>query len=120
MATISDGTTTITPDLVLGPYSASQASRNVFHDILGRPDPDVSLAPASLRRGTLQALFVDEGTADAARDMLAAASIYTYVEPDSPTMGMRFALDGDLSVSLLTDDDSYVWTLSIPYREVGS
>ncbi|MDN4598843.1 hypothetical protein [Leifsonia virtsii] len=116
MATISDGTTTITPALILV-NDGQQASRNITHDILGRPDPDVSLAPAGLRTGTIDMLFTDAPSADAARRLLARPAVFTY-SGEVPELSMRFVI-GDGSIGTNLDRESYVWTVSIPYREVA-
>jgi hypothetical protein len=119
-ATITDGTTTITPVLVLG-YAASQTARNIFHDILDRPDPDVSLAPATLRSGTLRLLFDTTADAEAARAFHAQAARFIYVDADEPTASMVYALadSGTLDIELDPDTLSKC-TLAVPFREVAS
>lgn len=58
MSTISDGTTTWTPSLVLG-WESTRASRTVAHTVIGRADPVVIQRPAALRSGTLSILLDD-------------------------------------------------------------
>ena len=70
--TISDGSTVITPQLILG-WEAAQDSRNVIHSIIGKAEPDVTLKPATLRTGTLQLLFLTAAEASTARVMLIQA-----------------------------------------------
>jgi hypothetical protein len=116
MTTISNGTTTITPRLVLG-YAARQQSRNVVHEVIGRRDPDVTLRPAGTRTGTLRLLFLTEAAAASAFDDLGSADVWTLLDADVSTIGMAFVVDGQMEVSL--DDRTITrWTVSVEYREV--
>lgn len=117
MATISDGTNSITPLLVTR-YEAAQESRNIFHDVIGRADPDVTLRPASTRRGSLELLFENGDDAETARALLAQPKAFTYTDPDLPTAGMRFALDGNLSPAL-EDETRELWQVTVSYRELA-
>lgn len=118
MSTITDGTTTIAPALVMG-YRTSQPGRNAFHDILGRPDPDVSLAPAGLRRGTLTLFFLTEADAEACRQLHSNPAVFTYTADDNTTTSMRYVLD-DAGVSPALDDQTRRrWTVDVAYREVS-
>lgn len=117
MSTISDGTTTITPDLVLG-YSTQQAGRNVIHDILGRGDPDVSLAPAASRAGTLNLFFLTEADAEQCRQLHAQAAVFTYTADDNTTTSMRYVVDQGGIGPALDDQTRRRWTVSVAYREV--
>ncbi|WP_025159367.1 hypothetical protein [Leifsonia aquatica] len=119
MATISDGATTLTPELVIG-YSTQQDGRNSFHDILGRGDPDVSLAPAAMRVGTLNLFFLTEADADACRRLHARAAVFTYTATDNPTTSMRYVLDAGGIGPALDDQTRQRWTVAIAYREVAS
>lgn len=116
-ATITDGTTTITPLLVLG-YQTNQTGRNVLHDILGRADFDVSLRTAGLRSGTLNLLFGTEADAQAARVFHAAAARFTYTDTDVPSAGMVYVLDAAQMTLELDPDTQRKWTLAVPYQEV--
>lgn len=118
MTTISDGTTTITPELVLG-YETAQAGRNIVHDILGRPDPDVSLAPAALRAGTLNLFFLTAADADACRKLHARAAVFTYSATDTASTSMRYVLDSAGIGQALEDQTRKRWTVTIAYREVA-
>lgn len=117
METITDGTTTITPELVLG-YETAQEGRTIVHDILGRPDPDVSLAPTTTRAGTLELFFATADDAEQARVMHTQAAVFTYTATDNPTTSMRYVVaGGGLRVSL-DDRTRRRWTVSVAYREV--
>jgi len=115
-------TTTITttagplvPDLVLG-YEATRAGRNVFHDIIGRADPDVSLQPAAPRAGTLELFFLTEAQAALAVDVHASPAVFTLTDSTFPTIGMRYVVDGSIGIKL----DNTRWIVSVDYREVPS
>lgn len=114
-ASISIGTASITPELVLG-YQASRASRNVIHSLLSGAEA-VSIRPAGPRTGTLGLFFLTEQEADAAEALHAASGVFTYTSPELPTTGMRYVTDGSIDVQL---DPSTLtrWIVSVPYREV--
>ena len=103
------------PVYVLG-YETSRASRNVFHDVIGRSDPDVTLMPASLRTGTLELLYTTEAAALEAERMHAVMAVLTLADIDVPSVGMTYVVDGTLQRRL--DATVGVWTVSVPYREV--
>lgn len=119
MSTISDGTTTITPRLVLG-YETSRAGQTVFHDVIGKASPDASLAPLASRAGTLQLFFEDETSAAACVALHAGPATFTYTDSDHPTASMRYAVsEAGLSV-LLDPDTRRRWIVKVGYREVTS
>lgn len=117
MATISDGTTSIHPALVLG-YESTRTSRNRMHRILGGGIA-VSLGAADLRAGTLELFFPLEADAAAAEALHSAASSFTLTEPDRTTVEMAYVLaeDGELSRELDEDTRDH-WVVSIEYQEV--
>ncbi len=115
--TISDGTSSTSPDLVIR-YAARRQSGNVFHDIIGRASRDVSLAPARLRAGTIECLYVDRAAAHAALTLHAGASILTYVDSTMPETDMSYAVEG---ISEITHDRVYnKWKLSVEFEELDA
>lgn len=116
MTTLSNGTVTITPTLVTG-YEAPSESRNVAHVIIGRAGDDVSLQPDSLRNGSLELLFVSKADAWAAREMHAAAGVFTLADDDIPEIGMRYVRDGSMTLALESETRE-LWLLTVGYREV--
>lgn len=116
MSTISNGTSTVTPVTVTG-YAATRASRNVLHAIIGTPDPAVTLRPAGLRTGTLEALFDTRADAQSAVTILASDAALTFVDTDHPSISMTFVLDGDVTMAL-DDDTRALWLVSFDYQEV--
>lgn len=113
--TITTATGPLVPDLVLG-YEAARAGRNVFHDIIGRADPDVSLQPAAPRAGTLQLFFLTEPQAVVAAAAHAVPAVFTLADSTYPTIGMRYVLDGRIGIKL----DHTRWIVSVDFREVLS
>lgn len=116
MATISNGTKTITPDLILG-YETAQESRNIIHKIIGRPDPDVTLQPAALRNGQLSMFFLTGAAAVACQALHAGAAVFTLTAPELPSIAMRYVVDGTISPALV-EPTTGRWTVSVDYQEV--
>ncbi|WP_056653302.1 hypothetical protein [Agromyces sp. Root81] len=114
--TLSNGTDTVTPDAVNG-YQTNREARTIAHDILGRGDPDITLRPASTRRGSLELLFADEAPAAAAEVAHAGAHVWTLANTDLGTIGMLYVVaEGGITRAL--DDTRACWLVSIPFREV--
>lgn len=114
--TVTDGTTSVTPALVVD-YAHQRRVRTLVHEVIGRPDPDVTLRPAATRSGTLRALLTSPADVDALDAMLAAASILTVSSTDEPRLdGLRFAVgSGEISVTL---ESTTTWIVEWPYVEV--
>lgn len=117
--TLSNGTDTITPAVVVG-FASSRAVGAIEHEIIGRPDPDVTFAATRTRRGVLELLFAEETAAAAAEALLAEAWTWTLNDASRPTVdGLRFVVaGGDLAREMLADVDR--WLVRVPYREVGA
>jgi len=116
LTTIARGLTTITPTLVNG-YSASRSSRNIEHDIIGRPDPDVSLAADSTRAGSLELIFASELAASTAQTALGTPGVWTLSDTDRASIAMKFVRQGDMTIAL-DDETREVWVLTVGFREV--
>ena len=114
--TISDGTTTITPELVLG-YEVAQESRNVIHTILGRATPDVTLRFTNLRVGTLQMLFKTAEEAEAARQLHINPIVFIMTSTEIPEADMTYVVSGSIS-TVLEDETRKLWTVSVDFQEV--
>lgn len=115
--TITDGASTVAPITATG-YQTAQQSQNVFHDIIGRGDPDVSLAPAKLRAGRMETLFATPEDAAAACVVLAQPSVFTYTDTDLPTADMRFAVDGEVAL-VLEEETRQLCLVTFGYRELS-
>lgn len=114
--TITDGTTVITPELILG-WDASQSSRNIVHEIIGKASPDVTLKAAGLRTGTLELLFISAADALTARTMLAQALPFLIESDEAFLDNFRFVVAGTIS-SALEDTTRNLWTISVDFQEV--
>lgn len=115
MNTISDGTTTVTPDQIDG-WSSSNASRNIVHQIIGGGEDDLSLFPASPRRGQIKAVFSSEADAETCRVLHLAPRTFTFATTDRD-LGIQYVVDGDVQVDL-DDETRDLWVVTIPFREV--
>jgi hypothetical protein len=115
MATISDGTTTLTPLLVLTPET-TRDSRNVSHDVIGRDYPDVTLFPASLRKGTITFLCADEASSAAVENLHKAATVITY-SADLDSLSMTYVLSGT-ATRTLDPDTLRRWLVAVEFQEV--
>ncbi|HWO51561.1 MAG TPA: hypothetical protein VNN23_08190 [Ornithinibacter sp.] len=111
-----NGTGTTTPLTVLSPYSASWASRNVIHALIGGGIA-VSLVTPDPRRGVLELLY---GTAAEAYQAIALhreETAFTLIEDDPSHISMTYVVDGELSVRL--DPETLIlWIASIGFQEV--
>lgn len=115
--TISDGTTTIHPEQVLG-YESARPGGNLVHTILDGSIA-VSLRPAGLRTGTLELLFPLEADAAAAEELHRTAASFTLTEPDRPTIAMSYVLaDGGELGRALDDETRDHWVVSVDFQEV--
>jgi hypothetical protein len=120
MSTITDGTTTITPELVLS-VAATQQGGTVFHDIIGdvqSPDPVIvaTVRPARPRAGTLELFFLDAESAEACRALHESPSLFTFDDTDQPTRSMTY---GVTSISPALDDQTRMrWIVTVGYQEV--
>lgn len=117
MSAITHSTGTITPRVVLG-WEASRRARSLVHEVLGRPDPDITLRPAGVRSGTLRLLFATGAEAAAAASVFATAQTLTITDPDVAQVSMSFVVaEGDIVVQL-DPETRRLWMLSAPFQEV--
>jgi len=114
-ATITGSGDTIQPDLVMD-YSTARDSRNVYHDVVGKPEQDVSLEVDGKRYGTLKLFFSSRSDAVDAFAALALGLPYEFADSEIPQVGMRFARDGRMVLEL-TDDRRH-WIVDMEYREI--
>ena len=114
-ATITGYGDTIQPDLVME-YSTARDSRNVYHDVVGKSEQDVSLEVDGKRYGTLKLFFSARADAVDAFAALAQGVPYEFADTDIPQVGMRFARNGPIKLEL-TDDRNH-WIVDMEYREI--
>lgn len=116
MTSMTNGAVTVTPVDILG-YKSARSARTVLHSIIGRSAPDVSFAPASLRRGTLETFFTSEAAALAAEQAHATPAVWTLIETGVTSIAMRYVVaEGEITREL--DEGRRRWTVSIPFQEV--
>lgn len=115
--TITHGSTTVTPDLVLG-YERSSETTNVFHELAGNAAGYVSLGTESPRTGTLRMLFADRADALAAEDMHRQPGSFVLVDTElDGDLDMTYVREGELTLQL--NSSRKTWTLEVGYREIA-
>lgn len=105
---------TFTPRHVLR-RGHERPSRNVLHDILDRPDPDVSLAVGGTRAGVLRLLCDDYAHGLAGEEYHAQASVFTLDDPEQPGASMAYVTTGPTRFDV-TDTERTI--LEVPFRQV--
>jgi hypothetical protein len=115
--TITDGVTTANPVQVLD-YTYTRAARTIVHEVLDRPDPDITLRPVGYRAGTLGLFFPDRATALAAEDMHRIPGVlHLDADADEATATMDYVPTGVIAVTLdLTGQRR--WRVDVQYQEV--
>lgn len=110
----------VSVDLVTS-YSAARRSGNVYHEIIDRVDPAVTLAPLRTRSGTLEVWCPDYSTAAAVVAVHDLAQVCYYRQPDIGGIDTYYAVDGliDLEPHAPREGAPVRWRVRIPYREVG-
>ncbi len=111
------GFTTVTP-IALDGFESTRQTGNVLHDILGRPDYDVTFAAAGLRSGTLKFWFDTYAKALACEALYAAVGFETLADSDVPGVGMKHVASGAITVSLEDENRSY-WTVAVDFQEIA-
>lgn len=113
--TITSGATVITPTAV-DEYESSATPGTIIHEIINREDPDVTLRPASLRRGVLNLSFRTDAASRAAEEALATPGVWTWDAPVA-SVGMTFVVaGGDLGRRMMTTGR---WLVTVPFVEVA-
>lgn len=115
--TLSNGSVTLTPLLVLG-YKATQDSKNVIHAVLGKTSPDVTLRKANMRSGTLEILFLTAAEAEAARQLHIAEDVFTLDSSEITQINMQYVVNGEITTAL-EDETRNAWVITIDYQEVS-
>lgn len=116
LITYAGATTAITPDVVDG-YESSSASGAVVHPIAGRDNPDVTLTPGGLRRGTLRLVFKDDTASREAEAAHLLPVAFTLTSPNRDTVDMYYIATGD--VGRMLDSSRRGWVVTVPFHEVA-
>lgn len=115
-ATITNGTDTITPDLVLGYEAASESGNVILTDLNG--DLVVTLRHDTPRRDRLRLFFETKADAWEARNLLASfVGSWGLAEDDHPEIDMTFVRDGSMRI-VLDDATRAFWVVETGYQEV--
>jgi hypothetical protein len=117
--TISNGTTTIVPDIMDG-FDSTREVQSILIPIIGRADPDVVLRPAGSRSGTLNLVFAVEAASVAAELAFATPVItpWTLADTDAASVGFKFVVGEGSIVRELESETRAGWIVRVPYREV--
>lgn len=115
MATISDGSTTITP-LARLTLEESQESRNEIHELLGG-GVAVTFGEYALRTGNLSLFFDNETASKSAYDFFKNGYVFEITDVDAPTADMFFVLAGSLTRTKV-DELRNAWLISVDVQEV--
>lgn len=114
--TITDGTTTVTPSLVIN-YAYTREARTLVHTVLDRSDPDVTLRPVGLRTGTLNLFCTTRALATDVEQLHRQIGVLTLASDEEPTANMSYVTTGRVSTSW--DDAFDRWTVAVDYAEVA-
>jgi len=113
-ATITGPASSIFPTLVMD-YETVKIAKNVFHEIIGKSEPDVSLELDPTRAGTLNLFFEYKADAWDAYTALATGIPFALSDSETPEVNMSFARDGRMTMRL-TGDRKH-WVIEMEYRE---
>lgn len=124
MASITGGSSVITPDVVLG-FSSSREGRTNVHDIIAAAFPDATLRPAGSRAGRIKLGFIGasaETDSATAETVLAEGKKYAYLtDPARPSLALAFVVPaGGRIERVLSDVTRASWTVEVDYREVSA
>lgn len=113
---ISDGTTTVTPDVVDG-FNSTRDTGIRVHVILGRDVPDITYQTGKLRTGTLRLIFADETESATAEDLHISGAILTMVSSDRTAANFSYVATSVMRE--LDDETRDVWIVEVEYQEVA-
>lgn len=105
-------------ELITG-YDAGRTSGSIFHEIIDRVDPAVTLAPLRTRAGMFEVWCADYPTAAAVVAVHDLAQVCMLRQPDHPGLDMYYAVDGSVSTATYSTDRPLRWAVRVPYREVS-
>ena len=107
----------LTPLLVVG-LSSSREANNTLHRIIGQASPDVTLAEAGLRAGSLTFLCQTLADALAMESIHAALGVIRLIDTDLPGLNMTYVPSGDISLEI-DDETRELWTVEVDFAEVA-
>ena len=98
-------------------YETQTESNNVVHRVIGKGEPDVSLAEDTTRMGTLHLFFDTKADAWEAFTLLRDISVWTLSDTDHEEINMDFTRQGVMKITL----DSVSrrrWIIEMDYQEI--
>lgn len=116
-STLTSGAVIIAPDIIDG-YESTREAQSIVTRIIGRSDPDVTARPAASRTGTLSLVFGDEADAHAAELAMAGVEVWTFADPERPTLAMTFVVANGGVGRALESETRNGWLVSVPFVEV--
>lgn len=114
-SSFSTSSRTIVPRLVDG-YKHSRDSRHSINTVPGAAAAIAVVFPASLRNGTLTAVFDSQADALAFDAMLADIKPITFADSDVSGLGMVFLMNGRSSLEQSAARGA--WTVTFDFQEV--
>lgn len=118
MATFSNGTDTVTPVVIDGFTSESEAG-TIVQPLIGSEDVAVTLRPASLRTGTyVLNMGTDEAASADAETLFRGAHLWTVTIAERATINMSFVVTGRV-IRQLEDATRNVWFVRFDWQEVN-
>lgn len=112
----SNGAGSSSPVAVLAEYSATRASRNVIHNLIGGGIA-VSLVAPNPRSGVVEYLFADETAAWSCLALHANETTFVLTETSVPPVSMTYVVDGEVSIRL-DQATSTAWIVAVGYQEI--
>lgn len=102
-------------------YDSGRASGNVFHEIIDRVDPAVTLAPLRTRRGQLEIWCADYPATLTVTAVLDLSQVLQLRQTTHPGMDMYFTAAGDVATSHYPIERGMPtrWAVRVPFREVA-
>lgn len=117
MTVISNGITTLHPELWMD-YKSARTANTKVHPLMGG-GVAISLAPASPRTVTVALLFLTEAESKQCEDMHAATGVITITEDGRDTASMQYVVTGQVRREL-DPDSRELWIVSAEVTEVGA
>lgn len=97
-------------------YSSSRKSLSVIHEVIGRPDPVLSLGPMGTRQGQLEIWMPDYESASELEDVLNRQEV-AMLKQTNPRMDMYFIPEAVDIVPYDPDGDSTKYRFTVNFRE---
>lgn len=123
-SSFSVGSRAIQP-LVVTDFETSRDVNTVFNPVIGGGTV-ANARPASLRKGSMNAIFADIGGALDLDNMLSGTAPVTWSDTDLPNLSLRFLADQDIRITqgddlvTINGADVYLWSVQFSYQEVTS